>query len=59
MNGGQRGGLTKNIRSLFVNWMHHTPCAAAVQLISKRGILCFKSALQIDWISTRLARTYR
>jgi hypothetical protein len=36
--------------------MHH-PTAAAVQLISKHAILCFKWALQIDWISTRLART--
>src|ERR1700733_3438641 len=36
--------------------MHH-PTAAAVQLISKHAILCFKWALQIDWISMRLART--
>ena len=50
MNGGQQGSLTKNIRSLFVNWMHHTTfrCSSSVDLEARHPLLQVGSSNRLD-----------
>jgi hypothetical protein len=50
MNGGQQSSLTKNIRSLFVNWMHHTTfrCSSSVDLEARHPLLQVGSSNRLN-----------
>jgi len=50
MNGGQQSSLTKNIRSLFVNWIrpHTLRCSSSVDLEARHPLLQVGCSNRLD-----------